>query len=172
MSQALNDDDAAAAAAAAAAAGGNSRHSIDDAAARAWGSIAAAAHAAGDTFCRQLSPYHAALRMHTATPASISWLTCPASWATLTFMMGAWARDSPHSPSRSLMCHAAWSPLFDVLLPPSAAVFDAAAAAAGGTASYSAAYQLAAAMRQRHVFVTAYTLHRSSPPPLIPRVKL
>lgn len=128
---------------------------LDDAAARAWGAFAAIAHFEGHDFCRRLSPWHAALRAHSASPPSSSWLICPASWAALTLMMRKWALDFP--PTRSMLCHAAWSPALDILLPPSAAVF---AAAAGTDSSDSSQYQLAAAMRQRRVFFEAYIRHR------------
>jgi len=128
---------------------------LDDAAARAWGAFAAIAHFEGHDFCRRLSPLHAALRAHSASPPSSSWLICPASWAALTLMMRKWALDFP--PSRSMLCHASWSPALDILLPPSAAVFEAAASM---HSSDSSAHQLAAAMRQRRVFFEAYIQHR------------
>ena len=103
---------------------------IDDAAARAWGALAASAYNEGNDFCSQLSPYHAALRSHSGNMYSTSWLICPASWLTLTIMMRTWALDFP--PTRSMLCHTAWSPMFDILLPPSSAVFAKTAASAAG----------------------------------------
>jgi hypothetical protein len=134
-----------------------------NAAARAWGAFAALAYDEGDGFCRRLSPFHIALRTHSASASSTSWLICPASWVSLTLMMRMWALDSPAT--RSMLCHAAWSPAFDILLPPSSAVFTSAAASAAGVeaaddGSHLAAYQLAAAMRQRPVFFEAYIRHR------------
>lgn len=134
-----------------------------NAAARAWGAFAALAYDEGDDFCRRLSPFHIALRTHSASASSTSWLICPSSWVSLTLMMRMWALDSPAT--RSMLCHAAWSPAFDILLPPSSAVFTSAAASAAGAGaaddgSHSAAYQLAAAMRQRPVFFEAYIRHR------------
>lgn len=152
---------------------GDARSWIDDAAARAWGALAAVAHDEGDDFCLRMSPFHAALRLHSSSVTSVSWLICPSSWLALTFMMRTWALDFP--PTRSTLCHAAWSPMFDILLPPSSAVFAAAVAEAavagtageaGSGAGDSAAYQLAVAMRRRHVFVEAYTRHRCSSLPL------
>lgn len=139
------------------------RSSGSNAAARAWGAFAALAYDEGDTFCRRLSPFHMALRSHSASATSSSWLICPSSWVSLTLMMRTWALDSPVT--RSMLCHAAWSPAFDILLPPSSAVFTTAAASAAGVeeaddGSHVAAYQLAVAMRQRRVFFEAYIQHR------------
>jgi hypothetical protein len=139
------------------------RSCSSNAAARAWGAFAALAYDEGDNFCRRLSPFHIALRSHSASASSSSWLICPSSWVALTLMMRTWALDTPVT--RSMLCHAAWSPAFDILLPPSSAVFTTAAASAAGVedadnGSHVAAYQLAVAMRQRRVFFEAYILHR------------
>jgi hypothetical protein len=64
-----------------------------------------------------------------------------------------------------MLCHASWSPWFDILLPPSAAVFTAPAEPAAsdeaeGAVEHSAPYQLAVAIRRRHVFLEAHVLRR------------